>query len=684
MKIIVRFVLLVIVCSVLFAQYTIYPENSKIQNIGMLWNTVTNHGEFGDDRYLNPGPSCSWPRSSGNSYLYAGSILLSGSFEKNGNLEISVLNERDGEYAPIDSVHIIMPGWRADRETYTKYWDVDQPRSTTGDDPLGVTVTERTYAWKNALADDFIITEYTIINVGIDESGNGQPDTQRDIYDFTFSVRIDGDISRLSNWSPEDPRVNQDDHAYFNADQSFSINDAADPLFNGTYTGWEWIKLDPFMHRQLEAEPWLLDSLNNFPMDSMMTFMWDGDNQNYSAAHWGLDTTLIPADYDLEHLDDDSFNPGIDGCLNSPGFLGWRMLISKPLLAPKSYITCTIHDEPMTDNQKWNDYINSGQFCDFTESIIQGYQQWKNGVLNPDDYRTLTSYGSLDTLKSGDTVVVTIAYGVGSHNTKGGIYSLLELNKIMSMAQYIVDNDYNVDFSTMSEPIFINLSAHDELYEKNLAFGWSSDATDEFDNHLDILASSIPSAEDFDIRFINNGQGYLFDARYPSNGNPLIWDLSFWPSSGNAPVNIEWDPVDLPEIGSFFFVDTNGSVVADMRTQSRYTSNATDTTYLKIIYDPNEVSTSNKHLPQEFFLSQNFPNPLNPTTTISYNLPEPLNIKLQIFDITGRLVETLYSGYKEAGTWDVKWNASSFPSGIYFYRLKAGDFVETKKMVLMK
>jgi hypothetical protein len=90
------------------------------------------------------------------------------------------------------------------------------------------------------------------------------------------------------------------------------------------------------------------------------------------------------------------------------------------------------------------------------------------------------------------------------------------------------------------------------------------------------------------------------------------------------------------------------------------------------------------NLPEFVALDENYPNPLNPTTTISYDLPEAQNIKLQVFDITGRLVETLYSGYKEAGHWDVTWNAGDQSSGIYIYRLQVGDQRISRKMLLLK
>ncbi|KAA3635916.1 MAG: PKD domain-containing protein [Calditrichaeota bacterium] len=89
-------------------------------------------------------------------------------------------------------------------------------------------------------------------------------------------------------------------------------------------------------------------------------------------------------------------------------------------------------------------------------------------------------------------------------------------------------------------------------------------------------------------------------------------------------------------------------------------------------------------LPNTFGLNQNYPNPFNPSTEISFSLPQASTVKLEVFNIRGQKVEVLASGQFSAGHHSVTWDASSNPSGIYLYRLTAGDKVETKKMVLMK
>ena len=85
-----------------------------------------------------------------------------------------------------------------------------------------------------------------------------------------------------------------------------------------------------------------------------------------------------------------------------------------------------------------------------------------------------------------------------------------------------------------------------------------------------------------------------------------------------------------------------------------------------------------------FRLEQNYPNPFNPTTAISYQLSVNGNVKLSIFDILGKEVTTLVSEKKPAGSYTVQWNAAGMPSGTYFYKLQAGTYAETKKLILLK
>ena len=88
-------------------------------------------------------------------------------------------------------------------------------------------------------------------------------------------------------------------------------------------------------------------------------------------------------------------------------------------------------------------------------------------------------------------------------------------------------------------------------------------------------------------------------------------------------------------------------------------------------------------IPANFALNQNYPNPFNPTTTISFNLPVSSEYTLTVYNVTGQMV-TQFAGEAEAGVVSIEWDASTNASGIYFYKLNAGDFSATKKMVLLK
>ena len=96
-----------------------------------------------------------------------------------------------------------------------------------------------------------------------------------------------------------------------------------------------------------------------------------------------------------------------------------------------------------------------------------------------------------------------------------------------------------------------------------------------------------------------------------------------------------------------------------------------------------EIPSIEASVPSVFALGQNYPNPFNPSTMISYQVPNPSSVSLSVFNTLGQVVATLVGEKKEAGYYTVKWNAK-VPSGIYFYRLQAGEFIETKKMILVK
>ena len=96
------------------------------------------------------------------------------------------------------------------------------------------------------------------------------------------------------------------------------------------------------------------------------------------------------------------------------------------------------------------------------------------------------------------------------------------------------------------------------------------------------------------------------------------------------------------------------------------------------------VSKQKTELPSGYKLEQNYPNPFNPTTTVSYSIPKASFVTIKVYDFLGREIETLVNEEKSAGNYKTEFDGSKITSGIYFDNMKAGNFVETKKLILLK
>jgi photosystem II stability/assembly factor-like uncharacterized protein len=99
---------------------------------------------------------------------------------------------------------------------------------------------------------------------------------------------------------------------------------------------------------------------------------------------------------------------------------------------------------------------------------------------------------------------------------------------------------------------------------------------------------------------------------------------------------------------------------------------------------PVGITSSNGNIPKDFALYQNYPNPFNPVTYIQFDLPKESYVTLKVYDISGKEIKTLVNEYRRAGSYNFLFDASSLSSGVYFYKLNAGDFTKTMKMILVK
>ena len=96
------------------------------------------------------------------------------------------------------------------------------------------------------------------------------------------------------------------------------------------------------------------------------------------------------------------------------------------------------------------------------------------------------------------------------------------------------------------------------------------------------------------------------------------------------------------------------------------------------------ITPISTQLPSSYSLSQNYPNPFNPVTKINFAIPKQGFVTLKVYDMLGRMVSELLSGYKQAGSYSVDFNAGNLSSGVYFYRLEVNGFSDIKKMILVK
>jgi hypothetical protein len=215
-----------------------------------------------------------------------------------------------------------------------------------------------------------------------------------------------------------------------------------------------------------------------------------------------------------------------------------------------------------------------------------------------------------------------------NNSNSGGISAWSNSYKFYTKSPFI-----NITFPNGSENIYI-----DSTY----VIRWQSNVQDTI--NIDLIKD-------------NNLVSVISDSII-SGTNALIWKV---PTSVQIDSAYKIRITSINHINLIDFSDNSFSIVKGI-------TNITDLINYAITYS----------------LSQNYPNPFNPSTVISWQIPEGSNVSLKVYNILGSEITTLINEYKPAGKYETEFKSSSLPSGIYFYKLQAGNFVETKKMILMK
>ncbi|MFC2102868.1 ethylbenzene dehydrogenase-related protein [Bacteroidota bacterium] len=204
---------------------------------------------------------------------------------------------------------------------------------------------------------------------------------------------------------------------------------------------------------------------------------------------------------------------------------------------------------------------------------------------------------------------------------------------------------------------------------------------------LSVMSSTFAEATAFNQGAVfSNGDvipGYVLRTSDGDRGNVMAagkWDNGVWTVEFKRTNSGSDYDFTVPGGGSVDFTheifdNTGGSHPNDGFDATVYTLDFSGITDVEDLTD---------QLPQRYALDQNYPNPFNPATTITYAVPQNSLVSLRVFDVLGKEVKTLVNEIKGAGTYTASFNAANVPSGIYFYKLEAGNFVTTKKMVLLK
>lgn len=270
-----------------------------------------------------------------------------------------------------------------------------------------------------------------------------------------------------------------------------------------------------------------------------------------------------------------------------------------------------------------------------------------------------------------------------------------------------INNDEEVDLLFSPQDVSLNQGEGEfggfqdqiELLQSEVSISEFDVADLDGDGDLEIITASFSEST---LSWYNN---YLQESE--GNQAPEASDVEYSVSSGST-LNIEApgvlendsDPegddllaylvtdaengeMELNEDGSFTYTPESDFTGTDSLQYESTDVISSDTAWVRIEVTTGTGITENG-MPESFELSQNYPNPFNPTTNIQYAVPEAAEVTLEVYNSIGKKVGTLVNSQKSAGNYTVTFDASALPSGMYFYRMEAGSYTETQKMMLIK
>ncbi len=285
-------------------------------------------------------------------------------------------------------------------------------------------------------------------------------------------------------------------------------------------------------------------------------------------------------------------------------------------------------------------------YLNWTASLFDGMgeiTQYGIWTLNPEN--EMVSLGNVPAIQESEYIYLAHTFGDSAEN--GNYWSIFMVSAHTSdplvYFESAIDSGYSVDNLAPAVPTGILASVNGE---NTIELNWDSPVDDDFD-YFRIYRGLVP---DFD----------------PVGSEPIAEsiDLIYIDSA------VESDVTYYYRLSA---VDFNGN-------ESEYSDAVSATTL---------ATVGNSDIPAEFALQQNYPNPFNPVTTLTYALPEKSMVRLTVHDVLGREVRSIVNRIQEPGYQAIHWDARDemgkpVSAGVYIYRIQAGEFIQTKKMILLK
>ena len=240
----------------------------------------------------------------------------------------------------------------------------------------------------------------------------------------------------------------------------------------------------------------------------------------------------------------------------------------------------------------------------------------------------------------------------GTLRSNGQLEGLLGFWGIAGQAMYGTFTTDSIEILDHTNYLFNNISTYKTYYNNTLFYGGQDWANDGGKGHI----------SDWEIRLIDEDASLV----------GMIWNYV----SGE----LRGSPITILNKTNYRSAFCGHPPVSAQSVSDDY-----QFVYNMIVFTSGLVSAVEDYLNiNGFYLLQNYPNPFNPSTEISWQVPAGSWQTLKIYDVLGNEVTTLVDEYKPVGSYEVEWNASNYPSGVYFYQLISAGFIETKKMVLLK